>query len=59
MKIYINHDENKYVLEVNYMNGKFVLEKMFPNNIYGVESMENVKELYRSEYDVKSYFGID
>lgn len=58
LKVYIAIDEENYVLELNYLDGQFVSEKMFPNNIDGVAYMEEVKNLYRSENDVKRYFGL-
>ena len=58
LKVYINCDEQSYVLELNYLEGKFKAEKTFPNNIDGVAYMEEVKSLYRNENDIKRYFGI-
>ena len=58
LKVYIAIDEENYVLELNYLNGQFISEKFFPNNIDGVASMEEIKNLYRSENDIKRYFGL-
>lgn len=58
LKVYITCDEAKYVLELNYLDGKFVAEKTFQNSMDGVSGMEEVKDLYRNENDVKRYFGI-
>ncbi len=58
LKVYLNNNENIYVLEINYLNGKFIAEKKFSKNLDGVASMEEIKDLYRSESDVKRYFGI-
>lgn len=58
LNTYISHDELNYILEINYLEGRFVAEKQFPNDFNGIAYMEEVKSLYRSEDDVKRYFGI-
>lgn len=58
MATYITSDEKTYVVEINYRNGKFVSEKQFPNNTEGVAQMEELRSLYRSEFDIQRYFGI-
>ena len=58
VKIYITLDEERYVLELNYLEGKFIAERQFQNNMDGIADMEQVKDLYRNENDVKRYFGI-
>jgi hypothetical protein len=58
MNIYITGDEKHYVLEINYQKSRFIAEKQYPNNYYGVGDMEEEKSKYRSEHDVKKYFGI-
>jgi|VirMetMinimDraft_7_1064189.scaffolds.fasta_scaffold03687_2 hypothetical protein len=58
LNIYITGDEKYYVLEINYQRSRFIAEKQYPNNYYGVGDMEEEKSKYRSENDVKEYFGI-
>jgi len=55
---YITNDEKFYVLELNYLDGKFITEKLFSNDLKGIASMEETKNLYQSEYDIQAYFGI-
>ena len=58
LNTYITYDEKNYVLEINYLDGRFVAEKTFPNDYNGIGRMEEVKNQYRDENDVKRYFGI-
>ena len=58
LKVYITCSEDYYILELNYLDGKFIAEKSFRNNIDGVSYMEEVKNLYRSEDDIRRYFEI-
>jgi hypothetical protein len=58
LNTYITKDEKSYVLEINYLRGRFVSEKFFSNDLKGVELMEEAKELFKTEYDIKEYFGI-
>lgn len=58
LKTYIAYDEEVYILQINYKSGRFVSEKQFPNNFNGIAHMEEVKNQYRTEDDVKKYFGI-
>ncbi len=58
INIYISYDEKTYILEINYLGGKFVTEKIFPNDFRGISEMEEVKNNYRNDNDVKRYFGI-
>ena len=58
LNTYITRDERSYVLEINYLKGRFVSEKFFSNDLEGVELMEEAKELFKTEYDIKEYFGI-
>lgn len=58
LSTYITRDEINYILEINYLKGKFVSEKLFSNNLDGIELMEEAKELFKTEYDIKEYFGI-
>lgn len=58
IKTYITGDEKTYILEIDYLQGKFVSEKRFSNDFKGIASMEEVKNLYKSEHDIQSYFGI-
>ena len=58
LNTYITYDETNYVLEINYLDGKFISEKQFANNYIGIAKMEEAKDLYRNEEDVKRYFGL-
>lgn len=58
IKTYITSDEKSYILEIDYLQGKFIAEKIFSNDLKGIASMEEVKNLYRSEQDIQAYFGI-
>lgn len=58
VNIFISMDETSYILQINYLDGKFISEKSFANNFNGIASMEEVKNFYKSENDVKRYFGI-
>lgn len=58
LNTYITYDEQNYVLEINYLDGKFIAEKIFTNDFNGVANMEEVRNNYESERDVKKYFGI-
>jgi len=55
---YINKNEEFYILEINYLKGKFISEKIFTNDLNGVELMEETIKLFRTENDIKEYFGI-
>jgi len=55
---HITKDERNYILEINYLKGRFVSEKLFSNDLDGIELMEETKELFKTEYDIKEYFGI-
>jgi hypothetical protein len=55
---YINKNEEFYILEINYLKGKFISEKIFTNDLNGVELMEETIKLFKTEYDIKEYFGI-
>jgi hypothetical protein len=55
---YITKDERSYVLQINYLQGRFISEKLFSNDLDGIELMEEAKELFKTEYDIKEYFGI-
>lgn len=58
LNTYITYDEQSYVLEISYLNGKFIAEKTFPNNFSGIADMEEIKDQYRNENDIKRYFDI-
>lgn len=58
LNTYITYDEKSYILEINYLDGRFVSEKYFPNDFNGISAMEEVKEQYRTEDDIKRYFNI-
>ena len=58
IKTYITHDESMYILQIDYKLGQFIAEKQFPNNYNGIASMEEIKNQYRNENDVKKHFGI-
>lgn len=55
---YITHDENYYILELNYMDGKFISEKHYPNDYNGFQDMEMFRSSYKEECDVKKHFGL-
>lgn len=55
---YINKNEEFYILEINYLKGKFISEKIFTNDLNGVELMEETIKLFKTEHDIKEYFGI-
>jgi len=55
---YVSYDDEHLYFEINYLNGKFVSEKVFPNNYKSVELIEELKQQYRNEHDVKKHFGI-
>lgn len=55
---YIAQDEKNYILQIDYLQGKFVSEKTFANDLNGIELMEETKNLFKTEYDIKEYFGI-
>jgi len=55
---YIAGDEQSYILQINYLQGKFISEKIFTNDLNGIELMEETKNLFKTEYDIKEYFGI-
>lgn len=55
---YITYDEKTYILEINYRDGRFVAEKQFPNDYNGIAHMEEIRNQYRNEDDVKRYFGL-
>jgi hypothetical protein len=55
---YIARDEKNYILQIDYLQGKFVSEKIFTNDLTGIELMEEAKDLFKTEYDIKEYFGI-
>lgn len=54
----IGYDEVSIYLTVNYMQGKFTIQKSFRNNYMGLEEFEIEKNKFRTEEDVKKYFGI-
>lgn len=56
---YVSYDDEHLILEMDYLNGKFIMEKTFPNNYKGVEQIEELKQLYKTEYDVKRYFNLE
>lgn len=58
INIYITKNEAAYVLELDYLSGRFVAQKTFPNNLDGVAYMEETRDLFKNEDDVKKYFGI-
>lgn len=58
LSTYITYDEKNYILEINYLDGRFVSEKIFTNDFNGISAMEEIKNQYRNEDDVKRYFGI-
>jgi hypothetical protein len=58
LNTYITYDEKNYILEINYLDGKFISEKIFTNDFNGISAMEEIKNQYRNENDVKKYFGI-
>lgn len=55
---YIAQDEKNYILQIDYLQGKFISEKTFANDLNGIELMEETKNLFKTEYDIKEYFGI-
>lgn len=55
---YIARDEKNYILQIDYLQGKFVSEKIFTNDLNGIELMEEAKDLFKTEYDIRGYFGI-
>lgn len=58
INIYISKNEKMYILELDYLNGRFVAQKNFPNSLDGVAYMEETRDLFKNEEDVKKYFGI-
>lgn len=54
----IGYDEVSIYLTINYMQGKFTIQKSFRNNYIGLEEFEIEKNKFRTEEDVKKYFGI-
>jgi hypothetical protein len=58
VNIYISKNEASYILELDYLNGRFVSQKIFPNSLDGVAYMEETKDLFKNEDDIKKYFGI-
>lgn len=55
---YITNDEQNYILQIDYLQGKFISEKIFANDLSGIEYMEQTKDLFKTEFDIKEYFGI-
>lgn len=58
LKTYITYDEKTYILEINYLDGKFIAERSFHNNYNGIAYMEEVKNQFRTEEDIRKYFDI-
>lgn len=58
ISVYITADESSYILQIDYLKGKFISEKFFSNDLKGIEYMEDTKELFKTEHDIKEYFGI-
>lgn len=58
VNVYISKNETSYILELDYLNGRFVAQKIFPNSLDGVAYMEETRGLFKSEDDIKKYFGI-
>lgn len=58
LNTYITKDEKNYILQINYLEGRFVSEKIFTNDLNGIELMEESKEFFKTEYDIRQYFGI-
>ena len=54
----IGYDEVSIYLTVNYMHGKFTIQKSFRNNYMGLEEFEIERNKFRTEEDVKKYFGM-
>jgi hypothetical protein len=57
IKTFLTPDERYYILQLSYMDGRYVAEKSYTNDVVGVGYMEEFKQLHRSEYDFKKYFG--
>lgn len=58
LRTYITYDEKTYILQIDYKSGRFVAEKQFSNNYEGIVDMEEMKNQFRSEEDVKRHFDI-
>jgi hypothetical protein len=58
VSIYITDDEKSYIFEISYLQGKFISQKIFSNDFDGIAKMEEIKDAYKTEYDIKEYFGI-
>jgi hypothetical protein len=58
VSIYITDDEKNYIFEISYLQGKFISQKIFSNDFDGIAKMEEIKDAYKTEYDIKEYFGI-
>lgn len=58
VSIYISEDEKNYIFEISYLQGKFISQKTFSNNLDGIAKMEEIKDVYKTEHDIKEYFGI-
>jgi hypothetical protein len=57
LSVFITDDEQNYILQINYRD-RFISEKIFTNDMDGVANMEEAKNLYKNENDIKQYFGI-
>jgi hypothetical protein len=58
INIYISEDEKNYIFEISYLQGKFISQRIFSNDFDGIAKMEETKDAYKTEYDIKEYFGI-
>ena len=56
--INITLDQQYLSVRVDFRNGKFVTEKIFPNNIFGLESLQEFKDSMNTEDKVKAYFKL-
>jgi hypothetical protein len=56
--INITLDQQYLSVRVDYRGGKFVTEKTFPNNMFGLEALQEFKDSMNTEDKVKSYFKL-
>lgn len=58
IQISVTYDETRVYLDVLYLEGKFTIQRNYPNNYIGLQNLEEDKQEFETEEQVKKYFGL-